>query len=436
MRDPEGFLRIDKDVVFRFINSDSLSLLYLRKEFILNLVEDNLLVPFKFIDRATLESPKISFVSQPHEWCFEQLKDAGMHTLAISKRISIYKMELKDASAWNILFDGCAPIFCDHLSFKKSNSSYWWAMGQFVRNFTLPLAIHKKKILKVHQVFRLSRDGIALDLAKRLLSYKIFFSRAFLFKFVGRKDAKQNISKSDVEKGFENIYEFLSWTINYKESRSVSIWSEYTDQRSHYSDAQIRLKKDVVTRWIEQIKPQWLADMGCNTGEFSEIAVLSGAKVISVDHDEECISRLYIRAKSNPVLLKKIHPVVFSLGDAIGSSGAGGFEFPSTLDRIGEVTDCVLMLGLLHHLLISESIPMQMLMRIISKITKSYAILELVDPEDVQHRLLCDQRNRTGTSLSIDQQIRVLSESFDLIEQVEVIENRRRLCLFKRKIFE
>ena len=97
-------------------------------------------------------------------------------------------------------------------------------MGQFVRNFTLPLAIHRKKILKVHQVFRLSRDGIALDLAKRLLSYKIFFSRAFLFKFVGRKDAKPNIYKSDVERGFENIYEFLSWTINYKESRNVSIY--------------------------------------------------------------------------------------------------------------------------------------------------------------------------------------------------------------------
>jgi SAM-dependent methyltransferase len=434
MRDPEGRLQFQKDTVLRFINSDSLSLPLLKETLVQELINEKLLIPFQFIDDVTLESPKLPFVSQPHEWCFEQLRDAGRLTVALSKRIRTQKWELKDASAWNILFDGCTPLFCDYLSFKKTDSPYWWAMGQFVRHFTLPLATHRKKSLKTHQIFRLSRDGLSLDLAKNLLLYKIFFSRALPFAFVGNPKQSAKKSSSSSAPNFENIYEFLSWSINYKDTRTTSTWSDYTDNRSHYSDAQVLLKKETVKRWLNQIKPQWLADIGCNTGEFSEIAIESGAKVISADYDDECISRLYLRAKSEPSLVNKLHPIIFNLGDALGSTGAGGIEFSSAIERIGNVADCVLMLGLLHHLLISESIPMPMLIQIISKMTQDYAILELVDPNDVQHQLLCEQRNRNGSILSINEQRNQLASAFDLIDEIETIPNHRLLCLMKKKV--
>lgn len=432
MRDPEGELHFDKNRVFRIINKDSSSLLILRNKIFEDLIDEKFLIPYSFIDDVTLESPLLQFVSQPHEWSFEQLRDAGEHTLTLSKRICSFNMELKDASAWNILFDGCNPLFCDYLSFKMSEAHYWWAMGQFVRHFTLPLASHRKEILKTHQIFRLSRDGLSLDSAKKMLGYKIFFSRAFPFGFFGNREGIPVKENSDSIRRLQSIYEFLSWSIQYKESRSASTWSEYTGQRTHYSEEQIALKKETVTRWLQRIRPHWVTDIGCNTGEFSEIAARLGAKVICADHDDECISRLYVRAKTDAILNNKLHPIIFNFGDAIGSSGAGGLEFSSLIDRIGNVTNCLLLLGLLHHLLISESIPISMLLKIISKMTSNYVILELIDPEDVQHKLLCMQRNRIGPNLSISAQIAALSATFELLEEIDIIPGHRKLCLFKK----
>ena len=41
--------------------------------------------------------------------------------------------ELKDATAWNVIFAGSRPVFCDHLSFRPLPSRQWWAFGQFLR---------------------------------------------------------------------------------------------------------------------------------------------------------------------------------------------------------------------------------------------------------------------------------------------------------------
>ena len=46
----------------------------------------------------------VPFISYPYEWCFGQLKDAALATLAIQKTALDHGMSLKDASAYNIQF--------------------------------------------------------------------------------------------------------------------------------------------------------------------------------------------------------------------------------------------------------------------------------------------------------------------------------------------
>ena len=79
------------------------------------LVGRGLLVPHRELEEApadpalafkVLEPERIPFISYPYEWCFSQLKDAALATLAIQKQALERGMVLKDASAYNIQFHG------------------------------------------------------------------------------------------------------------------------------------------------------------------------------------------------------------------------------------------------------------------------------------------------------------------------------------------
>src|SRR6188472_1444520 len=65
-----------------------------------------------------LRPEQIGFVSYPYEWCFGQLKDAALATLAIQQTALEYGMSLKDSSAYNVQFRGCQPVLVDTLSFE------------------------------------------------------------------------------------------------------------------------------------------------------------------------------------------------------------------------------------------------------------------------------------------------------------------------------
>ena len=181
MRDPDGILIFSTDLVIRQIEPDAASLPYLKSKKISALVEKKWLLPFQFTGLLETQSRRVPFVSQPQEWCIDQLIDAAKLTLEISKNIADDHFELKDASAWNVIFDGCKPYFCDYLSFTRTKTSYWWAMGQFVRHFTLPIALHRNNKLKIHQIFRMSHDGITPVIAKNLLGLSRFKFRLWPF---------------------------------------------------------------------------------------------------------------------------------------------------------------------------------------------------------------------------------------------------------------
>jgi len=44
----------------------------------------------------------LPFISYPYEWCFSQLKDAGLTTLRIQKTCLHFGMSLKDSSSYDV----------------------------------------------------------------------------------------------------------------------------------------------------------------------------------------------------------------------------------------------------------------------------------------------------------------------------------------------
>src|SRR4051794_12526864 len=113
---------------------------------------------------------RIRFISYPYEWAFSALQDAALLTLDVQLRALNHGMQLKDASAYNVQFDGCRPILIDTLSFERLDvNKPWKAYGQFCRHFLAPLALMAKTHIDSGYLLRDYIDGIPLDVASRML---------------------------------------------------------------------------------------------------------------------------------------------------------------------------------------------------------------------------------------------------------------------------
>ncbi len=129
-RDPSGFLYRRNGQLFRQINTEYQQEyeLLLQSGLYEQLSSQKMLVPHKEMpldlalnDKAykVIQPHQLPFISYPYEWSFSQLKDAALLTLSIQQMALEKDMVLKDASAYNVQFFQCRPVFIDTLSFER-----------------------------------------------------------------------------------------------------------------------------------------------------------------------------------------------------------------------------------------------------------------------------------------------------------------------------
>ena len=89
-----------------------------------------------------LRPEPVHFISYPYEWSFGQLQDAALLTLELQERALGRGLTLRDASAYNVQFEGGRPVFIDTLSFEpRKEGAPWMAYRQFCEHFLVPLAL-------------------------------------------------------------------------------------------------------------------------------------------------------------------------------------------------------------------------------------------------------------------------------------------------------
>lgn len=431
MRDPLGEIYFDKANVVRTLyqnlNDDS----FLHTSCAHDLVFSGQLISFEIVNPRKIIAPRIAFVSFPYEWCDAQLADAALLTLDISEKILEVGFELKDASAWNILFDHCRPVFCDHLSFQKIEKQRWWAFSQFARHFIFPLCISKKLKLYACNAFKMSRDGIQPFQVAKLLGFKRFLTRYWLL-MIGNESnyAKTQYSEKTTRSFHKNLYVLSRWFLQGVSSidRRASSWSDYAVDRNHYSDSDLNLKKELIETWIKKLSPGVVIDLGCNTGEFSNIAATYGANVIAIDSDHNSIQSLYLSSRG-----KSISPVLANLDDLYGGTGWAGNEFSGLIGRLTAYGDVLLMLALIHHLMISSSIPCDKVAQLASELTKRYLIVEMLNMSDCQVQTLALQRDRLPDDFDINVQKTSFCKYFKILEEIKLPDSGRFILLMEKR---
>jgi SAM-dependent methyltransferase len=440
MRDPQGRIEFSGERVLRHLEEPLAAAHFLHGSAARALIDAGSLLPYESLDDRTLSAPRVAWVSQPSEWCGAQLLDAARLTLDVAERALAERHELKDASAWNVLFDGCRPVFCDHLSFAPIARREWHAFGQFARHFALPLAVARLRGLAVNEQFRMYRDGMSPALARSLCGWRRFTVAAGLLMSGSRAPAHRKdgapAAQTTAASYHPNLLRFARSTLPVRTAlASRSTWSNYTDSRTHYDAESLAHKRAVVERWLARIGPRWALDLGCNTGEFSRLAAAAGARVVAVDSDHDSIDRLY-RGERGGKHANAIHPVVARLDDLAGSRGWAGEESPGIAPRFERSCDVVMMLALLHHLMLAASIPPVAIAAFAARVTRAWAIVEVVGESDPMFAGLAahfDRQADAAHRCGREAQIAAFGAHFDIVAREPLPHAPRELLLLRRR---
>lgn len=396
-----------------------------------------------------LEHERIVFPSYPWEWTPGQWVAAAELTLDLCEESLDQGMILKDATPLNVLFDGPRPIFVDVLSFepRPMDSPIWLAYGQFIRTFLLPLAAWKYLGWPLSASI-LRRDGYEPEELARHLGkvrrwlgpLRSLVALPTLFNSKNPQGSTKPGKKAQplalhqkpeiarlVLKG--RLRKLRATLKALAPAAEESRWSDYTTAAAHYNSDDHNRKQEFVRATLENISPATVLDLGANTGTYSRIAADAGARVVAWDTDLQAAERNWRQA------LAEALPIDVLIADVARPTPAAGWRYRESaalLDRARGAFDCVLVLGLLHHLLLAEQIPLHEISEHLAELTQQWVLVEWVPQSDPRFQDLLRGRESIYRHLTEDRFCEVFSEHFTQ-EATSELSNGRKLYLLKRK---
>jgi len=449
-RDPNGFMFVRDGVLYRQVNQSYMSeYSQLVESGLYNkLTEAGLLVSHTETDVPAanpdsvfkiIQPEYLPFISYPYEWSFGMLKIAARTTLAIQKRALKAGMTLKDASAYNIQFVRSKATLIDSLSFDIYNEGEpWVAYRQFCQHFLAPLALMAYTDIRLNQLLRVYIDGVPLDLASRLLPFRSRLNlgllthlhlHARLQKQHADQTAKRKSTSARMTKqAMLGLIDSLDATVKKLTWKPAGTeWGEYYEI-TNYSKKAFQHKKELVSEWISRVEPRSVWDLGANDGTFSRLASDRGIFTLAFDIDPAAVEQNYRNAKSKKE--QNILPLLLDLTNPSPSFGWHNRERDSLLER--GPADLVLVLALIHHLAISNNVPLPQLADFFADAGK-WLVIEFVPKSDSQVQKLLATRKDIFTDYTRESFEEAFSERFSICEKVPIEESERFLYLMEKK---
>ncbi len=446
-RDPSGFLFHHEGILYRQVNRSYAQDFELLKSSGLYdlLVEKGLLIPHREVsldlartkDAVRILQPEpVPFISYPYEWCFSQLKDAALTTLRIQRLALKRGMCLKDASAYNIQFHEGRPVLIDTLSFTVyQEGAPWVAYRQFCQHFLAPLALMARCDIRLGALLRTHIDGVPLDLASRLLPWRTRLNPGLLMHIhaharsqAKHQDRRQTGKTTRVGKNaLRGIIDSLKGTVaKLKWRPGGTEWGEYYDD-TNYSDSALMAKRDHVGGMLDKTDSRVVWDVGANNGFFSQVASDREMFTVAADIDPTAVEQNWRACRQGG--RSHMLPLVMDLTNPSPGLGWGHEERDSFLDR--GPADAVIALALIHHLAISNNVPLDRLAQFFARAGR-HLIIEFVPKNDSQVQRLLATREDVFPSYHKAGFEQAFAGCFEILEQVDIAGSERTLCLMRK----
>jgi ribosomal protein L11 methylase PrmA len=335
-----------------------------------------------------IEHPRLPFISYPYEWSFGALRAAALLTLDLHLDALESGLTLSDASAYNVQFQGPRPIFIDYLSvIGYEEGQVWFGYRQFCEQFLNPLLLTSRTGVAFQPWYRGSLEGIgASDLAALLplraklnplvAAHVVLQGRMQRAVTVERTAAAQKVrlSKTALQ---NNLRSMRSLVGALKPPASqTSPWQRY-EQTANYTADERAAKQRFIASVVSGAAPGVVWDLGCNSGEYSEIALQAGARsVIGFEPDPGALNAAFERAVAKQL---DFLPLSVDLTNPSPSIGWRQHERLGFAERRN--ANVVLCLALLHHLVIGRNLPLREVLEWLVSLAPR-GVIEFVPKED------------------------------------------------------
>lgn len=414
-----------------------------------HLTEQGLLLPARELDPLdigplpgavhVLEHPVIPFVSYPYEWSFQLHRAAALLHLDLHLAALDRGFTLTDATAYNVQFRGSVPTFIDHLSLKPyRDGEIWSGHRQFSMQFLNPLLMWSHRGVAPNHWFRGSLEGIEPEAAAALLPLKSKLSwtvmthvsaqaalarRSLRRKTGGPAQGAARLPRAGLVGMLNGLRRYIE---RLRPPHGETVWADYAGTTS-YSDAEAAAKRAFVHEMTAATCPRLLVDLGCNTGDYAEIALDAGARhVVGFDFDHAALDRAYNRFRGNG------RPFLPLWMDAANPSPAQGWaqaERKGLRERAN--ADALIALAIIHHIAIGRNVPLDMAVDWIVGIAPT-GIIEFPSKDDPMVQTLLAHREDIFPDYTEDAFIAAVTARARIVRQTRVSSGGRLLVWYDR----
>ena len=408
-RDPSGYIVEIDGEIYRLIHPDAQENFakYIDSGLHTELVSAGLIVDHQDLGLnfsgaphgwKTIKPNRVDRISYASEWCFSQLRDAGLLTLEIQRRALNKGFSLKDASSYNVLFDGAKPVFIDTLSFEPSKGDeYWVGYRQFCEHFLAPAALKSYCKSDIYKLWNAQIDGVNISLASSLLPVKSWMNvgltiHIHLHALSGSKVDDRNNKDNLKPRSLPNFQLNLGNSLNkallsISEPNNHTHWTSYR-QDNTYQDSDTHSKLKFIKEVAGEIAAKTILDLGSNDGYYSTELSKIGLTCTAAESDLECCEFLYKQSKEDKSL-KRLLGLQIDLCNPTPSYGWASRERTSFTSRYK--CDLVLALAIIHHLSIWQNVSYDRVASYLAELSENL-IIEYIPPVDVMSQKLLSSR--------------------------------------------
>ena len=391
---------------------------------------------------------QIHFQSYPFCWSYSQWRKAIITYLEINKIALSYGMILKDATPFNFFFKEGRAILLDTSSFEFfKEGAPWLAYKQFCSEFLSPIALMHYNGQIWSGMVKANLKGLPLNFVSKQLPLKSWFNLSCLLhihmhaKYANTETSiqEENARKSKAQEGFtkEKLLSLLDMILstvkNWKQAYNIDKhWQGYYENDIE-SSIYLNKKEEIIKKWLKELKPKTVIDLGANTGRFSLLAAKEVEQVIALESDYNCVDA--IENAIDKKVTKNITVLQMDLAETSPNFGALEKEYTNIFQRLSNIhlsPSLVMALAIIHHLHFCNFLSFAQIAELLAKFNSKYLIVEFVPIQDSKVQLLIKNKQKDFSSYTQENFTEALLQYFKLLEIKKIEGSDRELLLLEK----